>query len=410
MSHAADWTNYYFRKASRIMDVGERIETLLATPLREVKVQVSIELDSGEIRTFIGYRIQHDNTRGPMKGGLRYHPAVDADEVVSLASLMTWKTAVVNLPYGGAKGGITCDPSQMSIKELERLTRKYVDQIHDFIGPTRDIPAPDVNTNPQVMAWIMDQYSRFHGHSPAVVTGKPLDLYGSRGREAATGRGVLYICREILRDAGLPVKGTRFAIQGFGNVGSHAARLLTEDGGRIVAVSDVHGGIRNPQGLDVPALFEHVKRHGTVKGFTGAEACSNDEVLTADCEVLIPAALGGVLTKENAGHVRARIIVEGANGPTTPEADELFEKRGVVVVPDILANTGGVTVSYFEWVQNLQHIAWDEERVNAELERIMKEAYDRVSQIARSRKLPLRTAAYVLAIGRVGKATVLRGI
>ncbi|MGA9520149.1 MAG: Glu/Leu/Phe/Val dehydrogenase dimerization domain-containing protein [Myxococcaceae bacterium] len=410
MSHAADWTNYYFRKASRIMDVGERIETLLATPLREVKVQVSIELDSGEIRTFIGYRIQHDNTRGPMKGGLRYHPAVDADEVVSLASLMTWKTAVVNLPYGGAKGGITCDPSQMSIKELERLTRKYVDQIHDFIGPTRDIPAPDVNTNPQVMAWIMDQYSRFHGHSPAVVTGKPLDLYGSRGREAATGRGVLYICREILRDAGLPVKGTRFAIQGFGNVGSHAARLLTEDGGRIVAVSDVHGGIRNPQGLDVPALFEHVKRHGTVKGFTGAEACSNDEVLTADCEVLIPAALGGVLTKENAGHVRARIIVEGANGPTTPEADELFEKRGVVVVPDILANAGGVTVSYFEWVQNLQHIAWDEERVNAELERIMKEAYDRVSQIARSRKLPLRTAAYVLAIGRVGKATVLRGI
>ncbi len=410
MSHAADWTNYYFRKASRIMDVGERIETLLATPLREVKVQVSIELDSGEIRTFIGHRIQHDNSRGPMKGGLRYHPAVDSDEVVSLASLMTWKTAVVNLPYGGAKGAITCDPSQMSVKELERLTRKYVDQVHDFIGPTRDILAPDVNTNPQVMAWIMDQYSRFHGHSPAVVTGKPLDLYGSRGREAATGRGLLYICREILRDAGLPVKGTRFAIQGFGNVGSHAARLLSEDGGRIVAVSDVHGGIRNPQGLDVPALFEHVKRHGTVKGFAGAEACSHDEVLTADCEVLIPAALGGVLTKENAGHVRARIVVEGANGPTTPEADELLEKRGVVVVPDILANAGGVTVSYFEWVQNLQHIAWDEDRVNAELERIMKEAYDRVSQIARSRKLSLRTAAFVLAIGRVGKATVLRGI
>jgi glutamate dehydrogenase (NAD(P)+) len=407
---AADQTNYYFRKASRIMDVGERIETLLATPLREVKVQVSIELDSGEIRTFMGYRVQHDNSRGPMKGGLRYHPSVDQDEVVSLASLMTWKTAVVNLPYGGAKGGVGCDPTQLSIKEVERVTRKFVDQIQDFIGPTRDIPAPDMNTNPQVMAWIMDQYSKFHGHSPAVVTGKPLDLYGSRGREAATGRGVLYVCREILRDVGLPIKGTRFAVQGFGNVGSHAARLISDDGGKIVAVSDVHGGVRNPQGLDVPALFEHVKRFGTVKGFSGGDACSSDEVLLADCEVLVPAALGGVLTGDNADHVRARIIVEGANAPVTPEADELFEKKGIVVVPDILANAGGVTVSYFEWVQNLQHVAWDEERVNAELERIMKEAYERVAQISRSRKLPLRTAAFVLAIGRVGKATVLRGI
>ncbi|MDQ3262987.1 MAG: glutamate dehydrogenase [Myxococcota bacterium] len=407
---ASDATNYYFRKAARIMDVGERIETLLATPLREVRVQVSIELDSGEIRTFMGYRVQHDNSRGPMKGGLRYHPHVDQDEVVSLASLMTWKTAVVNLPYGGAKGGITCDPSQMSLKETERLTRKFVDQIQDVIGPTRDIPAPDVNTNPQVMAWIMDQYSKYHGHSPAVVTGKPLDLYGSKGRDSATGRGILYICREVLRDVGLPVKGTRFAIQGFGNVGSHTARLLSEDGGNIVAVSDVHGGVRNPQGLDVPALFEHVKRHGSVKGFNGGTACSNEEVLSSDCEVLIPAALGNVLTKQNAAEVRARIIVEGANGPTDPEADEIFEKRSVLVVPDILANAGGVTVSYFEWVQNLQHLTWDEDRVNVELEKIMKDSYERVAQISRTRKLPLRTAAFVLAIGRVGKATVLRGI
>jgi glutamate dehydrogenase (NAD(P)+) len=406
----ADATNFYFRKAARIMDVGERIETLLATPLREVKVQVSIELDSGEIRTFMGYRVQHDNSRGPMKGGLRYHPQVGEDEVVSLASLMTWKTAVVNLPYGGAKGGITCDPSQMSAKELERLTRKFVDQIQDVIGPTRDIPAPDVNTNPQVMAWIMDQYSKYHGHSPAVVTGKPLDLYGSRGRDAATGRGVLYICREILRDVGLPVKGTRFAIQGFGNVGSHSARLLHEDGGQIVAVSDVHGGVKNPSGIDIPALFEHVKRTGTVKGFGGGQPCGNEEILGADCEVLIPAALGGVLNKVNAPEIRARIVVEGANGPTTPEADEIFEKRGVLVVPDILANAGGVTVSYFEWVQNLQHLTWDEDRVNAELEKIMKEAYERIAQISRTRKIPLRTAAFILAIGRVGKATVLRGI
>ena len=407
---AADHTNYFFRKAARILDVGERIETLLATPLREVKVQVSIEMDSGEIRTFTGYRIQHDNSRGPMKGGIRYHPTVDQDEMVSLASLMTWKNAVVNLPYGGAKGGIACDPSQMSIKEIERLTRKFVDQIQDLIGSTRDIPAPDINTNPQVMAWVMDQYSRYHGHSPAVVTGKPLDLYGSRGREAATGRGILYICREILRDVGLPVKGTRFAIQGFGNVGSHAARLLSEEGGRVIAVSDVNGGVRSPHGLEVPALFEHVKRYGTVKGFQGGEACGRDDVLVADCEVLVPAALGGVLTRENAQHVRARIVIEGANAPTTPEAEENLEKRGVVVVPDILANAGGVTGSYFEWVQNLQHLAWDEDRVNAELEKIIKEAYERVSQISRSRKLPLRTAAFVLAIGRVGKATVLRGI
>ncbi len=408
--NAAEAANYYFRKAARIMDVGERIETLLATPLREVKVQVSIELDSGEIRTFIGYRIQHDNSRGPMKGGLRYHPHVDQQEVAGLAALMTWKTAVVNVPYGGAKGGVQCDPSTMSLKELERLTRKMVDQIHDVIGPTRDIPAPDVNTNPQVMAWIMDQYSKYHGHAPAVVTGKPLDLYGSRGRETATGRGILYICREVLRDVGLPIKGTRFSVQGFGNVGSHTARLVYEDGGHVVAVSDVHGGVKNPQGLDIPALFEHVKRTGTVKGFSGGEPCTNEEVLAADCEVLVPAALGGAIDRKIASEVRARIVIEGANAPTDPSADEILERRGVLVVPDILANAGGVTVSYFEWVQNLQHLSWDEDRVNAELEKVMKEAYERVASISRSRKLPLRTAAYILAIGRVGKATVLRGI
>ncbi|XXF76717.1 Glu/Leu/Phe/Val dehydrogenase dimerization domain-containing protein [Myxococcaceae bacterium GXIMD 01537] len=408
--NAVEGTNYYFRKAARIMDVGSHIETLLATPLREVKVQVSIELDSGEIRTFSGYRIQHDNSRGPMKGGLRYHPSLDHAECEAMAALMTWKTAVVNLPFGGAKGGLTCDPSQMSFKELERLTRKYVDQIQDVIGPTRDIPAPDVNTNPQVMAWIMDQYSKYHGHSPAVVTGKPLDLYGSKGREAATGRGLLYICREILRDLGMPVRGTRFAIQGFGNVGSHAAQLLWSDGGVIVAVSDVLGGVRNPQGLDIPSLFEHVKRTGTVTGFTGGQACGHEDVLGADCDVLIPAALGHALTRDNAQAVRARLVVEGANGPTTPEADELLEKRGVLVVPDILSNAGGVTVSYFEWVQNLQHLAWEEDRVNAELEKTMKESYERVTQIARTRKVSMRTAAFILAIGRVGKATVLRGI
>jgi glutamate dehydrogenase (NAD(P)+) len=403
-------TTHYFRKAARIMDVGERIEALLSTPLREVKVQVSIELDNGEIRTFQGYRVQHDNSRGPMKGGLRFHPAITQDEVVSLASLMTWKTAVVNLPFGGSKGAIACDPSRMSVKEIERLTRKYVDQIQELIGPNQDVPAPDINTNPQVMAWIMDQYSRYHGHSPAVVTGKPLDLYGSKGRETATGKGITLIVREVLRDVGLPVKGTRFAVQGFGNVGSHTARLLHEEGGHIVAVSDVHGGVRNAAGLDVSALFDHVKRQGTVKGFPQGQACSSDDVLFSDCEVLIPAAVGDVLTLQNVNQVRAKIVVEGANAPTSPQADEVLEKRGVVVVPDILASAGGVTVSYFEWVQNLQHMAWDEERVSAELEKTVREAYERVSQLCRSRKVSLRTAAYMVAIGRVGKATMLRGI
>ena len=408
--NAAEGTDFYFRKAARIMDVGERIETLLATPLREVKVQISIELDSGEIRTFLGYRIQHDNSRGPMKGGLRFHPQVDQDEIVGLSSLMTWKTAVVNLPFGGAKGGITCDPSQLSLKELERLTRKFVDQVQDVIGPTRDIPAPDVNTNPQVMAWIMDQYSKYHGHAPAVVTGKPLDLYGSRGRDAATGRGVLFIAREVLRDLGLALQGSRFVVQGFGNVGSHVARLVSEDGGVIVAVSDVHGGVRNPEGLDVTALFDHVKRTGSVKGFPGGVPCSNEELLTTECEVLVPAALGGVLDRHLAAEVRTRVVLEAANAPTTPEGDEVLERRGIPVVPDILTSAGGVTVSYFEWVQNLQHMSWDEERVNAELEKVMREAYERVAQISRSRRVPMRTAAYILAIGRVGKATVLRGI
>jgi glutamate dehydrogenase (NAD(P)+) len=407
---SADAAHYYFKKAARIMDVGERIETLLITPMRELKAQISIELDNGEIRTFQGFRCQHDNSRGPMKGGLRYHPEVNAEEVLGLASLMTWKTAVVNLPYGGAKGGITVDPSTLSLKELERLTRKFVDQVHDVIGPTRDIPGPDMNTNPQVMAWIMDQYSKYHGHAPAVVTGKPVELYGSRGRETATARGLLSVCKQILQDVGLPLKGMRFAVQGFGNVGSHVSRLFHEAGGVLVAVSDVHGGVQNPKGIDVPGLFEHVRRHGSVKDFGGGTSCSNEDVLTADCDVMVPAALGSAIDKRIAKEVRARIVLEGANAPCTPEADEVFEQRGVLVVPDILANAGGVTVSYFEWVQNLQHVTWDEERVGGELDRMMTEAYEKVGQISRSRKLPLRTSAYVLAIGRVGKATVLRGI
>ncbi len=405
----AEATEVHFRKAVKLLDLSPALAALLWAPLREIRVQIPLELDSGELRTFTGWRVQHDNARGPMKGGLRYHPSVDRDSMAGLASLMTWKTAAVNLPFGGAKGGIQCDPSALAPRELERLTRRFVDQIQDVIGPTRDIPAPDVNTNPQVMAWVFDQYSRTQGHAPAVVTGKPLDLYGCRGRDAATGRGVLLIAREILKDIGMPVKGTRFAVQGFGNVGSHATRLLFEEGARVVAVADSAGGVANPQGLDVAALFEHAKANGTPRGFGGGRAISAKEVLTAECDVLVPAALEGAITSENAAEVNAKLVVEGANAPMSPEADELLERRGIIVVPDLLASAGGVAVSYFEWIQNLQQLTWEEERVNAELEKVLREAYERVAHLAKTRKVSLRTAAYLTAVGRVAKAATLRG-
>ncbi len=403
--------NHYFRKAARVMDLSANIEQMLVTPFREVKVDVSITLDNGELGTFIGYRIQHDKSRGPMKGGLRYHPTVDLDEALGLASLMTWKTAVVNLPYGGAKGGIAVDPDKLSPRELERLTRRFVQQIHDIIGPQADIPAPDVNTNAQVMAWIMDEYSKIHGFSPAVVTGKPVDLFGSRGREAATGRGVVLALEEHLKDASLgEVRGKRFAVQGFGNVGSWAARLLHERGGTIVAVSDARGGVASPEGLDVPKLVEHAQRTRTVVGFPGADAITNEELLVLDVDVLVPAALGGVITEANARDVRARIVLEAANAPTTPKADEILGQRGVTVLPDIYVNAGGVTVSYFEWAQNIQQFTWEEDKINAELHRHMREAYATLARVVRERKVSFRTAAFIVAIGRVGRATVLRGV
>ena len=403
--------NYYFKRAARIMDLSERVERMLITPYREVKADVSIVLDNGELGTFIGYRVQHDKSRGPMKGGLRYHPTVDMDEALGLASLMTWKTAVVNLPYGGAKGGIAVDPDRFSERELERLTRRFVQQIHDIIGPHTDIPAPDMGTNAQVMAWIMDEYSKIHGFSPAVVTGKPVDLFGSRGREEATGRGVVFGLEEFLRDLGAgEIKGKRFAIQGFGNVGSWAARFLHQAGAKIVAVSDARGGVQNPEGLDIPKLVEHAKRTRSVVGFPGTDAITNEGLLVSDVDVLIPAALGGVLTKENTREIKARFIVEAANAPTTPEADEILATRGIPVLPDIYANAGGVTVSYFEWVQNIQQFTWEEEKITAELRRYMREAYATIAKVARDRRIPLRTAAYIVAIGRVGRATVLRGL
>jgi glutamate dehydrogenase (NAD(P)+) len=408
--NAFEATNWFFDRAARRMDLGDAIKTVLRTPSREVKVEVAIELDNGEVANFTGFRVQHSNARGPYKGGLRYHPQMDDEHSKSLASLMTWKTAVVDIPFGGAKGGINCDPQTMSEKEVERATRRFVQQIHELIGPQVDIPAPDVNTNATTMAWIMSEYSRIRGFSPAVVTGKPLELHGSAGREEATGRGVLYVAQEVLKKLERPLRGTSFAIQGFGNVGSNAARLLHAEGAKVVAVSDVKGGIADPRGLDIPALLEHVRATRSVTGFADARPITNEALLATECDVLIPAALDGVLTRENAGHVQAKVVIEAANAPTLPEADEILARRDVTVVPDILANAGGVTVSYFEWVQNLQSFRWEEGEINERLRRKMQAAFETVWKLATSKKISLREAAFIVAIGRVGRATLFMGI
>jgi glutamate dehydrogenase (NAD(P)+) len=324
---------------------------------------------------------------------------------------MTWKTAVVNLPYGGAKGGIAVDPDTLSPRELERLTRHFVQQIHDIIGPHTDIPAPDVNTNAQIMAWIMDEYSKFHGFSPAVVTGKPVDLFGSKGREEATGRGAVWALEEYLADAGLgEIRGKTFAVQGFGNVGSWASRFLHERGGRILVIGDARGAVQNQSGLDIPKLVDYVAATKTVAGFSGGDPVVSDDVLLADVDVLVPAALGGVITEQNAKDVRAKIVLEAANAPTTPKADEILAGRGITVLPDIFVNAGGVTVSYFEWVQNIQQFSWDEERVHTELHRHMRDAYATLARVVKAHHVSFRTAAFIVAIGRVGRATVLRGV
>ncbi|WP_417848526.1 Glu/Leu/Phe/Val family dehydrogenase [Thalassoglobus sp.] len=400
----------YFNHAAEVMGLSDNMGKLLKTPQREVKVQIAIEMDDGLIGTFIGYRIQHNKARGPMKGGLRFHPEVDGDEVLALASLMTWKTAVVNIPYGGAKGGISVDTSTLSHRELESITRKFVDEIHDIFGPDTDIPAPDMGTNAQIMAWIMNQYEKYHGYNPACVTGKPVELHGADGREEATGRGVAIVTKAAMAKLKKPVEGSRVAIQGFGNVGSFAASILHKMGAKIVAVSDAYGGIQNQDGLDIPELLKHMEKHKKVEEFEGSEPIDNAALFAADVDVLIPAAIGGVLTKENAGDVRAKLIVEAANNPTTHEADYILERKGILVVPDILANAGGVTVSYFEWVQNRQHFSWELEEVRKRLEKIMTTAFDRVWKVAEEKKVSPRIAAYVLGIGRVGRATVLGGI
>ncbi len=401
-------TNRLFDKAADLIDLDEETRLLLKTPFREIQVEVPIRTDDGSLEVFLGYRVQHNTARGPMKGGLRYHPEVDFDEVRSLASLMTWKTALVDVPFGGAKGGITCDPHQLSLYELERLSRKFTERIGFAFGLHLDIPAPDVNTNAQVMAWIMDQYSSQYGYTTGIVTGKPIELGGSAGREAATGRGVSLITQAAAKDLGIAIKDARIAIQGFGNVGSFAGLLLHQAGAKLIAVSDHTGGIYNERGLDAEALFDHVSEKRGVVGFPG-ESLSNEELLAMDCEILIPAALGGVITRDNARDLKAKMIVEAANSPITTIADEILGERGIHIVPDILANAGGVTVSYFEWVQNVQVFTWSLEQVNAELEKYMMAAYQAVHRVMRERNVRMRTAAFSIAIERVAEAERIRG-
>jgi glutamate dehydrogenase (NAD(P)+) len=408
--NSIETAQFYFSNAADQLGLSANMRRLLLTPERELKVQIAMRMDSGDIGTFVGYRVQHDSARGPMKGGLRFHHEVDADEVVTLAQLMTWKTAVVNLPYGGAKGGIAIDPKKLSRAELERITRGFIDGIHDLIGPDKDIPAPDMGTNAQVMAWAVNQYEKYHGFSPAVITGKPLELHGSEGREEATGRGVVIVTGAIMKALGRPLAGATVALQGFGNVGSFAASFLHEQGAKVLGVSDHTGGTWNPQGLDIPALLQFASEKKGVHGFAGGEPITNDALLRAPVDLLIPAALGGVITADVARDMRAGIVVEAANNPTHAEADKLLHDRGVLIVPDILANAGGVTVSYFEWVQNRQHFKWDLQRVRLELERVMVEAFDRVWKLASEKHISMRTAAYIIGIGRVGRAKVLGGI
>jgi glutamate dehydrogenase (NAD(P)+) len=401
--------NFFFHRAADHIGLSDELRDVLTSSYRELTVQVPVRLDDGTLQVFTGYRIQHNGARGPYKGGIRYHPDADIDEVRALASLMTWKTAVVDIPYGGAKGGVQCDPTMMSMGEKQRLTRRFTSAISYVLGVNRDVPAPDVNTDAQTMAWMMDAYSGRYGYTPAIVTGKPVELGGSYGRDAATGRGVVYCLEEAARDYGIDLAGATVAIQGFGNVGSWVARLIGELGCRVVAVTDVKGGVHRADGLDVPALWGWAQESGSVVGFSGAEEISNAELLELDVDVLVPAALDRVINEGNADRIKARVVLEAANHPVTPAADDVLQEKGVIVVPDILANAGGVTVSYFEWAQNIQQFRWEEERVNTELKKTMTRAWQSVYERASLDGIPLRLAAFAIAVAKVERADVLRG-
>jgi glutamate dehydrogenase (NAD(P)+) len=399
-----------FDAAADLLGLPSSMRKRLCTPFREVTVQVPVLMDNGDVQIYLGHRVQHNGARGPTKGGVRYHPSVDLHEVRGLATLMTWKTALLDLPFGGAKGGVSVDARSLSRRELERLTRKFTERISIALGPYRDIPAPDMGTNAQTMAWMLDEYSQKKGYSPAVVTGKPVSLGGSLGREEATGRGVMIVMREAAADLGLPWQGATAAIQGFGNVGSHLASSLVAEGVKVIAVTDAEGGVHNENGLDVAAVRAYAQQHRTVAGFKDADAITNDQLWRIPCDFMVPAALGSVITKEdNANDLQCRMLVEAANAPTTPIADKILHKRGILVLPDFLANAGGVVVSYFEWTQNLQQLRWDIEQVYAGLERKMVAAYRDVAGLAKERDVPFRTAAYAISLQRVAEAEDLRG-
>ncbi|MDQ3705206.1 MAG: Glu/Leu/Phe/Val dehydrogenase [Chloroflexota bacterium] len=400
-----------FMQAADKLHLDEGMKQILAHPKRELTVHFPVRMDDGSYRVFTGFRVQHSLTRGPAKGGIRYHQDVTLDEVKALAMWMTWKCATVGIPYGGGKGGVIIDPKQHSIAELERLTRRFAAEIAPIIGPEIDIPAPDVNTNAQTMAWIMDTVSMLRGYPmPGLITGKPIAVEGSLGRNEATARGLQYVVREAVKTRGMSLEGARVVVQGYGNAGAIAARLLSEDGARVIAVSDSRGGILNTSGIDPLGALRHKQEHGSLSGFAGSDDVTNEELLEVECDILVPAALESVITVQNADRIKTKMIAEAANGPTTPEADRLLFEKGVMVLPDILANAGGVTVSYFEWAQNIQGYYWAEDEVNQKLERVMKRAFRDVFETSDNNSVDMRTGAYMLAISRVAEVTRLRGI
>ena len=413
-AHPAEVSNleivrHYFEIAADKLDLPEDLRVVFWTPYREVTVQIPVKLADGKTHVFSGYRVQHNGARGPYKGGIRFHPEVDTDEVRALASLMTWKTAVAGVPFGGAKGGINCPADKLEPSELQRISRSFMDKIEKVLGPTRDIPAPDVGTNAQTMAWFMDEYGKLHGHTPAIVTGKPISLEGSFGREAATGRGCVYMFREAAPQLGLSPADTTFVVQGYGNVGSWAARIMQQLGAKMVAVSDAHGAVRSDAGIDANELYRHISEGGLITEFDGVETIDPDDLVEVPCDVFLPAALGGMIHESNADRMQCRVLIEGANSPTTPAADEILRGKDVYIIPDVMANAGGVVASYFEWVQNLQHFRWEEREVNDRLGTVMRRAFRDVSGRAKEEGLDLREAAYLIGLERVVEAAKTRG-
>ncbi len=399
-----------YQKAVELLGLKPEIAKALEMPDRELTVEVPFRLDSGKVESLVGFRVQHNNTRGPFKGGIRYHHHVDLAEVRSLATLMTWKTSLLDIPYGGGKGGIQIDTSKYSRNEMERLSRRFFRAIDPFIGPNIDIPAPDVNTNAQVMGWFMDEYSQTHGYTPACVTGKPLELGGSEGREHATGKGTAITVRETSKNYDVDLENATVVVQGFGNVGSFAAKFLDDYGCKIIAVSDVTGGVHDPNGLDVPSLFDYNYEHRTIDGCGQGQKLTNEELLALECDYLIPAALGGAINEKNVDTINCKIVIEAANGPVTPEAADVLWSKKVPIIPDILTNAGGVTVSYFEWVQNLQQFKWELEEVDTKLETKMVKAFDEVYAIKQEKNVPMRIASFMVAIDRVARSYELRGV